>query len=78
MPAVREPVWEMRARGKVGVLQEGEVLNNDMMRNDVKGCEVRVRRVRENDDEVDQEWGVEKGWNWRVALSSLQRSKCII
>ena len=70
-------VWEMRARGKVEVLQEGEVLNNDMMWRDVKGP-TRVRRVRKNDDEVDQGWDIEKSWNWRVVSSSLQRSKCII
>jgi len=43
----------MRARGEVEVLQEGEVLNNDMMLQDVKGP-IRVRRVGKNGDEVDQ------------------------
>ena len=43
MPEIRQRVWQMRDQGEVEIMQRGEVLDDDVSIDDVKGP-IRVRR----------------------------------
>jgi hypothetical protein len=45
MPLIRERVWELRDKGRVEVLQKGEVLSDNVALEDIKGP-IRVRLKR--------------------------------
>lgn len=47
MPAIRQLVWDLRAKGQVEVLQKGEVLSDSVALTEVRGP-IRVRKVAQS------------------------------
>lgn len=44
MPSVRERAWKMREDGRVEILQKGQVLNDDIGLDEIKGP-IRIRLI---------------------------------